>query len=213
MSEVLGNLFVIAAPSGTGKTTLVKALIEKFSDDIALSISHTTRDKRDNEIDGVDYHFISQTEFQKLLDRRDFLEYAQVYNHYYGTSRSWVEQQLKKGIDVVLEIDWQGAKQIKKMYEASQHIFILPPSVTVLRERLHLRGQDSVDTINNRMRVVREEISKYINFDYIVVNDNFDLAVSQLYNIIEARRLIKDKQSIRQLRLINDLLNENFIGK
>jgi guanylate kinase len=186
----LGNLYVVAAPSGTGKTTLVKALVDSLPK-ITVSISHTTRPKRPNEIHGVNYYFLEHAEFQRLIAHGDFLEYATIFGNYYGTSKRWVEETLAKGIDVILEIDWQGHQQIKKLFPDSIGIFILPPSLPDLRDRLVKRNQDSTDIIEQRLADVRATITHIHEFAYLVVNDDFVNALHDLKVIIEAGRLIK----------------------
>src|SRR3990167_1443216 len=183
-----GNLYVIAAPSGAGKTSLVKALTEKV-DDLAVSISHTTRAMRPNEQDGVNYFFVNKETFTAMADRGEFLEHANVFEHCYGTSKQWVENTLHHGIDVILEIDWQGHQQIKKIFPASIGIFILPPSINDLRDRLHKRNQDKPEVIAKRLADVRETVSHVDEFDYLVLNDEFNQAVLDLMTIILAGRL------------------------
>ena len=201
-----GNLFVIAAPSGAGKTTLVKALIDSLSH-ITVSISHTTRPKRPNEIDGINYYFVDKTEFERMIAHHDFLEYANIFDHLYGTSKSWVEKTLAQGIDVILEIDWQGHQQIKKLFPDSISIFILPPSLEDLRDRLHTRNQDHPDIIKKRLADAKETLSHLAEFDYIVVNDEFTHAAHDLTCIVEAERLEQQRQVVKYAELI-----KNFDG-
>ena len=182
--ESQGNLFVVAAPSGAGKTSLVKALIDS-SNNIEVAISHTTRIKRDGESDGVNYYFVSQNDFLALQQKGEFAEFAEVFGNYYGTSRSEIERITSKGRDIVLEIDWQGADQIRSKMSDARTIFILPPSMHELNSRLHGRGQDDSDTISARMAEAIDEISHYHEFDYIVINDNFDVALSDLKRLIQ----------------------------
>lgn len=182
-----GNLFIFAAPSGGGKTSLVKALLAK-DDHLTLSVSHTTRQARPGEIDGQHYHFVSVEEFEQMVDNGEFLEHARVFDNLYGTNRNTVALQLEKGQDVVLDIDWQGARQIKRAFPDSGMIFIIPPSVETLRKRLTGRGQDSAEVIERRMRDARAEISHWAEFDYLVVNDIFDNALLELQAIIEDHR-------------------------
>lgn len=182
-----GNLFIFAAPSGGGKTSLVKALLAK-DDHLTLSVSHTTRQARPGEIDGQHYHFVSVEEFEQMVDNGEFLEHARVFDNLYGTNRNTVALQLAKGQDVVLDIDWQGARQIKRAFPDSGMIFIIPPSVETLRKRLTGRGQDSAEVIERRMRDARAEISHWAEFDYLVVNDIFDNALLELQAIIEDHR-------------------------
>ena len=184
---MLGSLFIVAAPSGAGKTSLVNALVEQ-QNNIALSVSHTTRAARDGEVAGKDYFFVSPGVFSNMQARGDFLESATVFDHSYGTSSGAVFEQLKVGIDVILEIDWQGAEQVRKNYPKSTSIFILPPSKKALEQRLRGRGQDDSAVIERRMRDAENEISHYVQFDYLIVNDDFDKALVELTTIISARR-------------------------
>jgi guanylate kinase len=201
-----GTLFTVSAPSGAGKTSLVKALVEHCPD-ICVSISHTTREVRPGEKDGVSYHFVTETVFRDMLNRGEFLEHAQVFNNFYGTSQTWVEERLNAGLDVILEIDWQGAGQIKRQRPQSVAVFILPPSREALLQRLRLRGRDQEDVIKARMDQAVTEISHYPESDYIIVNDNFDTALDQLRHVVEAQRLRVDAQVIRQRDLLTDLLS------
>ena len=182
-----GSLFIIAAPSGGGKTSLVNALL-KHDPRLVLSISHTTRPARPGEIDGQHYHFVSEAEFERMVDSGDFLEHARVFDHYYGTNRSAVALQLEQGHDVILEIDWQGARQVRMAFPDCCLIFIIPPSLETLRKRLTGRGQDSSAVIQRRMRDAQAEISHWAEFDYLVVNDNFDKALEELIAIINDHR-------------------------
>jgi len=201
-----GLLYVIAAPSGAGKTTLVRVLTESLPN-IMVSISHTTRNRRPNEKDGEDYFFISKSEFEKLSQKDDFLEYATVFNQLYGTSKSAVEQKLSGGTDVILEIDWQGHQQIKQLMPECISIFILPPSLEILRDRLVKRDQDHPDIIEQRLSDVRETVSHLPEFDYVVINDDFTRALHDLKIIIESGRLTKHRQIARHRDLINSLLH------
>lgn len=201
-----GTLYTVSAPSGAGKTSLVKALVER-NPDIRVSVSHTTREVRPGERDGVSYHFVTDTVFQDMLKRGDFLEHAQVFNHFYGTSQGWVEEQLNAGLDVILEIDWQGAGQIKRQRPDSIAIFILPPSREALRQRLTLRGRDQEDVIQQRMNQAVAEISHYPEADFLVVNDEFETALRQLEHVVEAQRLRVEAQVIRQRDLLAELLS------
>lgn len=200
-----GSLFTIAAASGSGKTSLVKALIETL-DHVQVSISHTTRPSREGEINGKHYLFVSKERFLTMIAANDFLEHAEVFGQYYGTSRTWVEQTLQQGIDVILEIDWQGSAQIRKQFPTSTSIFILPPSMGALRERLLNRQQDSLDIIEQRLAVANEEISHYYEFDYLVVNANFEQALTDLKAIIQAKRLRCDVQQVKHFKLLEDLI-------
>ncbi len=204
MMTELGNLYVIAAPSGAGKTTLVKALVESMSS-ITVSISHTTRSKRPNEVDGVNYYFLDKPAFQRLIDHGDFLEYATIFDNFYGTSKSWVEQTLIKGTDVILEIDWQGHQQIKRLFPNAISIFILPPSLAQLRDRLITRDQDSQAVIEERLADTRATVKHVPEFDYLVVNDDFDHALGELKTIISAERLHTKRQLKKYAYLIKEL--------
>ena len=199
-----GNLYVIAAPSGTGKTTLVKALVDSLPQ-ITVSISHTTRPKRPNEIDGTNYYFIDKTQFEHMIAHQDFLEYATIFDHIYGTSKSWVENTLAQGTDVILEIDWQGQQQIKKLFPRSLSIFILPPSMEDLRNRLCTRNQDHPEVIKQRLADAKIAVSHLGEFDYVVINDEFAHAVRDLRCIVEAERLRKQRQVVRLASLIREL--------
>ena len=189
-----GRLIVISAPSGAGKTTLVSALVQA-NPNLKLSISHTTRPIRPGEQDGLNYYFVTEDDFKRLLDSRDFLEYAKVYDYFYGTSKVWVEEQLKTGSDIILEIDWQGANQIKAMFKKEAIIiYILPPSLEILKERLTKRAQDNKEVIKKRLSKAREDISNYKEFDYLVVNDNLEIATKELMAIVTSLNLSIDKQ-------------------
>jgi len=202
-----GTLFVLSAPSGAGKTSLVKSLLES-TDNLCVSISHTTRAMRPGEENGVNYHFVSVDAFKAMLDESDFLEHAEVFGNFYGTSRSFVEQTLKTGKDVILEIDWQGAQQIRRIFPESISIFILPPSREALESRLRGRGQDPEPVIQTRLSKAKEEMSHFVEYDYLVINDQFDQALTQLRSIILATRLTILRQSKRNERLLETLLNQ-----
>jgi guanylate kinase len=201
------NLFIVTAPSGCGKTTLVQAIIEKLSN-IKRSISHTTRPKRPHENDGEAYYFVSPLEFEKKIKANDFLEHAKVYNHDYGTSRSWVLEQLHRGTDVILEIDWQGARQIKQRLPESLSIFIFPPSLSALKDRLHKRQQDTKSAILDRLAKANSEMSHYREFDYLVVNDQLAKTVLALEYIIQGARYQRDIQIYKNHHLLEDLLKK-----
>lgn len=201
----LGTLYVIAAPSGAGKTSLVNALVKSI-DNIKVSISHTTRSIRPGEQNGVDYYFISKAEFESKVEKGSFLEHAKVYDNYYGTSREWVEQQLRQDIDVILEIDWQGARQVRTLYPASQSIFILPPSLEVLEARLRDRKQDSQQVIERRLALAHHEIVHYQEFDYLVVNQVFEKALADLKAIVCANRLRQARQAQKCAALLSELV-------
>ena len=181
-----GNLFIISAPSGAGKTTLVRTLVESMPN-LYVSISHTTRAQRPYEKDGSDYHFVDIDEFEKLIAKSQFLEYAQVFDNYYGTSRIWVEEQLNDGKDIILEIDWQGAEQVNRVMSNAVTIFVLPPSYETLESRLYDRG-DEDEIIERRMRDAKTEISHYQEYKFLVVNDDFETALKELTTIIQAMR-------------------------
>lgn len=202
----IGKLYIISAPSGAGKTSLVKQLIAEV-DNLIVSVSHTTRTIRPGETQGEDYHFVSFQEFQDLLANHDLLEHATVFDYYYGTAKKTVEASLNKGLDVILEIDWQGAQQIRKIRPDCLSIFILPPSTEILEQRLHNRGQDDTQVIARRMRDAVTEMRHHDEFDYILVNDVFDRALTELKSIIIANRLTKDRQQRKLKSLITALLS------
>ena len=206
MKEPIGTLYVISAPSGAGKTSLVKALLEK-TPNIAVSVSHTTRAMREGEQNGVDYHFVEKTEFEKMVEESAFLEHAQVFDNYYGTAVANIEATLKQSDDVILEIDWQGAEQVRKQLPYAVNIFILPPSQAALEERLRGRGQDSDEIIARRMRDAKSETSHYSEYDYLVVNDSFEDALAELKSIVLTRRCRFGAQSERLSALLQELLD------
>jgi guanylate kinase len=199
-----GILYVISAPSGTGKTTLVKALVDCMPY-ITVSISHTTRPKRPAEMHGINYYFIDESEFQHKIDSHDFLEYATVFGNHYGTSKRWVEETLTAGIDVILEIDWQGGQQIQHLFPDSISIFILPPSVTDLYQRLIKRNQDNIDIIKQRIADVRESTRHIQEYNYIIMNDDFSAALDDLKTIVQTGRLIQRRQTIQYKTLLTEL--------
>lgn len=203
-----GTLYTLSAPSGAGKTSLVEALLQR-DPGICVSISHTTRSIRKGEQDGVNYHFIDQARFQQILAEAGFLEHAQVFDNWYGTSQQWVEQSLDQGIDVILEIDWQGAQQVRKLMPETVSIFILPPSRHTLETRLNNRGQDDEATIAGRMAQAQSEMSHFAEADYLVINDDFDTALGQLAAIFSAQRLRLQHQAKRYKSLISDLLSKD----
>ena len=200
-----GTLYTVSAPSGAGKTSLVAALIEHCPG-LRVSVSHTTRSIRPGEEDGVNYHFIDEDSFTAMLAREEFLEHARVFGNLYGTSRIWVEQELGKGTDVILEIDWQGARQVKQLLPDTRAIFIMPPSRKTLEQRLTARGQDDAQVIATRMAEAVEEMSHYGDGDYLVVNDDFEQALSELQAIIVSQRLRTSRQQQALKPLLADLL-------
>lgn len=201
-----GKLYIIAAPSGAGKTSLVKQLVSDL-DNLTVSISHTTRQMRPGEIHGQDYYFVSVADFQAMLEKQAFLEHAQVFDNFYGTAQQTVEESLKQGFDVILEIDWQGAQQIKKLLPDSLSVFILPPSTEILLQRLRNRGQDDEQVIARRMRDAVTEIRHHDEFDYLVVNDVFEHALTELKSIIIANRLTRTRQQHNLQALLTALLS------
>lgn len=203
-----GNLFVIAAPSGTGKTTLVKQLIDS-TDNIIVSVSHTTRQRRPAEQHGVNYFFTDENEFKRMIRDDEFLEYAKVFNSFYGTSRKTVEESLAKGVDVVLEIDWQGCQQVKRLYPDCISVFILPPSVDSLAERLVSRNQDKANIIQERLADARETVSHIPEYDFMIVNDDFAHAIADLQTIVKAQRLSQARQSKKYQDLIGCFLENS----
>ena len=196
-----GTLYTVSAPSGAGKTSLVNALVERCGG-VQVSVSHTTRPMRPAEKEGVNYHFVSENVFVDMLDRAEFLEHAQVFGNLYGTSRVWLEKQLERGFDVILEIDWQGARQVKLLLPETQSIFILPPSRQALQERLRLRGQDDPGIIEGRMNAAVAEMSHYVESDFLVVNKDFDQALDELQFIVASQRL----RTARQQKILSGML-------
>jgi len=199
-----GNLFVVAAPSGAGKTSLTRALLERETG-IRLSVSYTTRPPRPGEREGVDYHFVTPERFRALQDARAFLEHAQVHGNWYATGATWLKEQVDAGQDVLLEIDWQGARQVRKLVPESVHIFVLPPSLASLEERLVRRGQDDGDTIARRVKAAREEMRHCDEFDYVIINQDFASAVDDLAAIVRAARLRSESQRLRHRALLTQL--------
>lgn len=201
-----GSLFIITAASGTGKTSLVKQLLAT-TNDLMVSVSHTTRDPRPGEIDGHHYHFTNVDVFTTAINDRKFLEYAEVFGNYYGTSEQSVRTQLEAGVDVILEIDWQGALQVKSIFTDATMVFILPPSIATLRQRLSTRAQDSVEVIEQRLAGAVTEMAQYIYFDFVIINDNFEVALTELKAIIVADRQTLKRQQERYNRTITTLLS------
>ena len=202
--DTSGDLFIISAPSGAGKTSLVKSLLQSNLG-LNLSISHTTRSPRSSEVDGEDYHFVSRETFQRMLNNGEFLESAEVYGNFYGTSEKWIHEKILAGQDIVLEIDCQGAKQVQRIFTRSIGIFILPPSLEALAIRLNSRGQDDPEVIQKRLAAAREEVSHIHDFDYIVINNQLEYALHELVCIIKAERLRKHRQLIKYHALISQL--------
>ena len=200
-----GTLYIISAPSGAGKTSLVKALIDSEAQ-IRVSVSHTTRAMRPGEVDGVNYHFVSREQFNDMLQRNEFLEHAEVFGNLYGTSQSWIEKTLAEGFDLILEIDWQGAQQVRHLLPQSRSIFILPPTQEALRHRLTNRGQDSGEIIERRMREAVSEMSHYIEYDYLLINDDFAHALDDLRSIFRANQLNQARQQQLHRGLLSELL-------
>ena len=201
-----GTLYIISAPSGAGKTSLVRELVSNL-DDVVVSVSHTTRTMRDGEQNGVDYHFLDKDTFLSMVEHGAFLEHARVFDNFYGTSQQHVEQQLLSGKNVILEIDWQGARQVRRLMQESQSIFILPPSRGALRDRLQNRGQDAEDVIDRRMQDAVNEMSHYAEFDYLIINDDFDQALNELKCVIKVNSLRQIRQEQSLEKLLIELLN------
>ncbi len=200
-----GNLYIVSAPSGAGKSSLVRALVEG-DPRLRLSVSYTTRPPRPGEEDGVHYHFVSREVFLEMLGAGAFLESAEVYGNYYGTSQHWIEAQLKEGHDVLLEIDWQGAAQVRRLFPEAIGIYILPPSIGELERRLRDRGQDSEAVIARRLAAAREDMSHALEYDYLVVNERFDLALADLKAIVCAGRLTVARQQTALAGLLQELM-------
>lgn len=202
----LGRLYTVSAPSGAGKTSLMNALIAA-DQEIVLSVSYTTRSRRSDETEGKDYYFVSEDEFLQKVAAGEFLEHAQVFGNYYGTSQAVIEQRLREGRDVILEIDWQGMQQVRHLKPESISIFILPPSRLALEKRLRGRAQDTEAVITKRMAAAREEVSHYVESDYLVINDDFQRALSDLLTIVRSQRLRLNCQRQRYVSLLTDLLS------
>jgi guanylate kinase len=200
-----GNPYVVAAPSGGGKTSLVRALLER-EPDIRLSVSYTTRPPRPGEIDGTDYHFVDEARFLALKSASEFLEHAHVHGNWYATSATWLAREIAAGHDVLLEIDWQGAQQVRRLIPSTVRIFILPPTLTMLRDRLEKRGQDTPAVIARRLEAAREEMRHWADFDYVIINQDFAAAVDDLAAIVRASRLRAAPQQTRHAALIRSLL-------
>jgi guanylate kinase len=198
-----GNLFVVVAPSGAGKTSLVAELLKR-EPRIKLSITYTTRTPREGEAHGREYHFVSRDAFERMIASGDFLEHANVYGNYYGTSRRWIERELEGDHDVLLEIDWQGARQVRALFPAMVGIFILPPSLSELKRRLESRGKDAPEVIARRLAGARDEVSHVLEFEYIIVNESFESAVSDLQAVVRASRVARGPQSARLASLLDE---------
>ncbi|MEM9103364.1 MAG: guanylate kinase [Pseudomonadota bacterium] len=201
-----GKLYIISAPSGAGKTSLLAQLIATLPN-IEISVSHTTRAPREGEVDGKHYHFISETQFKEKIEHHAFIEHANVFDNFYGTSSTSVEGKTRLGVDVILEIDWQGAQQVREKYSDAVSIFILPPSINTLNRRLRKRAQDDEQTIQKRLSKAQQEIAHFKNYDYVVINDDFDVALSELKAIFVSNRLHVSRFQLEKNDLINELLS------
>ncbi|MGN1392866.1 MAG: guanylate kinase [Succinivibrionaceae bacterium] len=203
-----GTLFIISSPSGAGKSSLIRSLLSKYNSDgkMYVSISHTTRSMRPGEQDGVDYHFISEEEFKKMVEKDSFYEWAGVFGKYYGTSKYCIQEKLNNGVDVFLDIDWQGARQIRKQEKNVKSIFILPPSLEELERRLYTRNQDSKEVIEMRMSKAKSEMSHYDEYDYCIINDNFDESLEALRAIVVSTRYKLQYQKDKNNDIISKLL-------
>ena len=201
-----GQLLIVSAPSGAGKTSLIKALMEQ-DQRVEVSVSHTTRPQRPCEVEGVNYFFISTETFHEMREAGAFFESAEVFGHFYGTSLTQLEARLSDGADVILEIDWQGAQQVRKLLPDSAWLFILPPSLEALKSRLQARGQDAEDTIEIRMRAARDEMSHWDEADYLIINDQFDSALEALQALVRSLRLRTGQEQTALQNLIEDLLS------
>ena len=205
MNATRGQLLIVSAPSGAGKTSLIKALMEQ-DQRVEVSVSHTTRPQRPGEVEGVNYFFISTETFHEMREAGAFFESAEVFGHFYGTSLTQLEARLSDGADVILEIDWQGAQQVRRLLPDSAWLFILPPSLEALKSRLQTRGQDAEDTIDLRMRAARDEMSHWDEADYLIINDQFDVALEALQSLVRSLRLRTGQQQSTLQDLIEDLL-------
>jgi len=205
MNHSSGTLYIVSAPSGAGKTSLVTALT-KDDQQIRVSVSHTTRAMRAGEQHGVNYHFVVHEEFKALIEQGDFLEHAEVFGNFYGTSRSALQQTLDQGFDLILEIDWQGAQQVRKLMPEALSVFILPPSQEALRHRLDGRGQDSEEIIAGRMKEAVSEMVHYDEYDYVIINDDFGVALEELKAVFRSNRLLLKKQQARHGELLKQLI-------
>lgn len=201
-----GQLYTVSAPSGAGKTSLVRQLVQRV-DNLEISVSHTTRPMRPGERDGADYHFVDRPDFERMIAAEEFLEHASVFENYYGTRRANVEAQLRSGTDILLEIDWQGAEQVKRLMPDTVAVFILPPSREALLERLRGRGQDSDEVIARRTQEAVNEMQHYASADYLIINDQFDVAVGELVALVQSQRLRLPRQDAANGELIKNLIN------
>lgn len=206
-NNILGNLFLVSAPSGGGKTSLVKALLEQMVH-VQVSVSYTTRSQRPGEIPGKHYHFIDESVFKDMIQDQALLEYALVHGNYYGTGKAWLLETLAKGVDVILEIDWQGAHQIRQLFPEAISIFLLPPSREILLERLQARQQDAPEVIAKRMDAAIEEMRHCKDYDYLIINQDFSMALAELCSIVSASRLRAMQQTKRYEALLTNLLSE-----
>lgn len=202
---VSGTLYIISAASGAGKTSLVNAVLAQV-DKLVVSVSHTTRAPREGEVEGQNYHFIDQQTFTRMVTDSEFFEFATVFGNMYGTSRQHIQGQLQQGMDVILEIDWQGARQIRQLMADCKSVYIVPPSTTALRQRLNSRGQDDAETISRRMHDAISEMSHYVEFDYLIINDDFDEARDNLAAIIKGNRMLHEHQQQKHAELLAQLL-------
>ena len=210
MTTTPGTLYIISAPSGAGKTSLVKALLQADID-LSLSISYTSRQPRPEEIDGRDYHFVTRQVFERKLQEDEFLESAELYGNFYGTSKKWINETMMSGRDILLEIDSQGARQVRVVFPAAVGIFVLPPSLEVLEMRLRHRAQDSLEAINRRLAAAREELGHAGEYNYIIINDKLDRALQDLKCIVQVERLKTAKQLVRYHDLLTQLTRTSIL--
>ena len=202
----LGTLYIVSAPSGAGKTSLITAMLETVKG-IKVSVSHTTRPMREGEVDGQHYHFVDKEAFEKDIEKNLFLEHADVFGNYYGTSHTAVNDQLSQGIDVILEIDWQGAQQIRQLAPNTRSIFILPPSISELESRLTKRNQDAADVIAKRVAQAKEDVTHYNEYDHVIINKDFDTALTELKSIFISQRTQREKLEKREPDMLKQLMS------